>query len=174
VSPEPNPKDIFLNPGEFAFGDQKTRIRTLLGSCVAVTFWHPIKRSGAMCHYLLPFNPEPERNPDGKYAQDVIKLIQDHFKHQHLHPEDFVVKMFGGSSMFPELALGETLAIGERNIHQGHEFLREAGFTVAGSDLAGTQQRMVIFELWNGDVWVRQGPPRTADARESAKQRGQS
>nr|WP_320131494.1 chemotaxis protein CheD [uncultured Holophaga sp.] len=162
MSPESKVKDIFLNPGEFAFGDRKTRIWTLLGSCVAVTFWHPTRHCGAMCHYLLPQAPSPGP-PDGRYAHDVIHLILSHFRRQQLEPRDFVVKMFGGSSMFPDSALGENLAIGARNIHLGHAFLREAGFRLACSDLAGTQQRMVIFELWTGDVWVRQGPPRSAE-----------
>jgi len=169
VSPDFTPKDIFLNPGEFAFGDSRTRIRTLLGSCVAVTFWHPIKQSGAMCHYLLPESPEPGNASDGKYAKDVIRLILNHFRHQRLNPEDFVVKMFGGSNMFPELAIGESLAIGERNIHQGHALLSKAGFILSASDLAGTLQRMVIFELWSGDVWVRQGPPRSMETPKSTR-----
>ena len=156
VPPDFTPKDIFLNPGEFAFGDSHTRIRTLLGSCVAITFWHPVRKTGAMCHYLLPSGPAAGP-PDGKYAQDVIKLIQAHVARQRLLPEDFEVKMFGGSNMFPDLALGEVLAIGARNIHLGHQYLREAGFRVIKSDLAGTLQRMVVFELWSGDVWVRQG-----------------
>ena len=50
----PEPREIFLNPGEYAFGTELDRIRTILGSCVAVTFWHPGLRLGAMCHYLLP------------------------------------------------------------------------------------------------------------------------
>ncbi|MBL8511280.1 MAG: chemotaxis protein CheD, partial [Betaproteobacteria bacterium] len=46
--------DIFLQPGEFYFGDADTRIRTLLGSCVSITMWHPTRRIGGMCHYMLP------------------------------------------------------------------------------------------------------------------------
>ncbi len=33
--------DIFLQPGELYFGDSDTCIRTVLGSCVSLTFWHP-------------------------------------------------------------------------------------------------------------------------------------
>ena len=42
--------EIFLQPGELWFGDEQTRIRTILGSCVAVTLWHPGRRIGGMCH----------------------------------------------------------------------------------------------------------------------------
>jgi hypothetical protein len=58
--------DIFLQPGEFYFGDHETRIRTLLGSCVAITMWHPRLRIGGMCHYLLPMH----RGRSGKTELD--------------------------------------------------------------------------------------------------------
>lgn len=155
--PDFEPIDVFLHPGEYAFGDERTRIRTLLGSCVAITFWHPGLRIGAMCHYLLPARPAHNHKPDGSYAEEVIPLIATRFRNQGLRASEFHVKMFGGSDMFPDLSLDEVLSIGAKNIYIGERLLEEHGFTIAKSDLAGTAQRMVIFELWSGDVWVRQG-----------------
>ena len=162
--PDFEPTEVFLHPGEYAFGDEQTRIRTLLGSCVAITFWHPDLRVGAMCHYLLPTRPASTRKPDGGYADEVIRIIAERFHNQGLRSKDFQVKMFGGSDMFPDLSLDEVLSIGAKNIFMGERFLHQHGFSVAKSDLAGTAQRMVIFELWNGDVWVRQGVKRLNEA----------
>ena len=39
--------DIFLQPGEYFVGDADYQIRTMLGSCVSMTLWHPCKRVGA-------------------------------------------------------------------------------------------------------------------------------
>lgn len=173
VLPDFEPRDVFLHPGEYAFGDERTRIRTLLGSCVAITFWHPQLRLGAMCHYLLPSRPASNHNLDGGYADEVIRIIADQFHHQGLRSKDFQVKMFGGSDMFPDLSLDEILSVGAKNIYMGERFLHQHGFTIAKSDLAGTAQRMVIFELWSGDVWVRQGPkrPDTGDGFDPFKPR---
>jgi len=167
VLPEFEPKDVFLHPGDYVFGDERTRIRTLLGSCVAITFWHPALLIGAMCHYLLPTRPTAKAGRDGSYADEVIKLIADQFRLQGLLPEDFQVKMFGGSDMFPDLSLDEILSIGAKNIYMGERTLANHGFRIAKSDLAGVAQRMVIFELWSGDVWVRQGPRRIEDGEPS-------
>ena len=74
--------DIVLQPGEFYFGDKETRIRTLLGSCVAITLWHPQKLIGGMCHYMLP-SPEFRTNPlqlNGKYAEDTMKMFLQEIK----------------------------------------------------------------------------------------------
>lgn len=163
VLPEFEPKDVFLHPGEYAFGDEQSRIRTLLGSCVAITFWHPTLLIGAMCHYLLPTRPAARTGLDGSYADEVIRIIADQFRGQGLPPGDFQVKMFGGSDMFPDLSLDEILSIGAKNIYMGERLLAEYGFRIAKSDLAGVAQRMVIFEVWSGDVWVRQGSRRTGD-----------
>ncbi len=48
--------EIFLQPGEWYFGNRKVSIRTLLGSCVAMVFWHrhPKLLMGGMCHFTLP------------------------------------------------------------------------------------------------------------------------
>ena len=54
MSQPSNVTEVFLQPGEFHFGHARTRIKTILGSCVAITMWHPILRIGGMCHYLLP------------------------------------------------------------------------------------------------------------------------
>jgi chemotaxis protein CheD len=161
------PKDIFLHPGEYAFGDSQTRIRTLLGSCVAITFWHPELRIGAMCHYLLPARPPSKIGLVGNYANEVISAIAAHFHNQNLTSSEFQVKMFGGSNMFPDLSLDEILSVGSKNIYMGEKILTELGFRITTSDLAGVTQRMVIFELWSGDVWVRQGFRRGEDGETS-------
>jgi chemotaxis protein CheD len=161
VPPEPE-REIFLNPGDFAFGDEGTRIRTILGSCVAVTFWHPGLRLGAMCHYLLPARGPSQNEPHGgKYAEEVIPIIAAHFAGKGLQPSAIQVKMFGGSNMFPGLSLGESLNIGTKNIHTGLAVLTRCGFGILNYDLAGGTNRTVVFDIGSGEVWVRQGqgPP---------------
>ena len=158
MSPEPGAREIFLNPGDYAFGDEQTRIRTILGSCVAVTFWHPGLRIGAMCHYLLPARaPSLTEPPGGKYAEEVIPMIGEHFLGRGLHPSAFQVKMFGGSNMFQGLTRGESLNIGTKNIHMGLAVLTRSGFEILNYDLAGGSNRTVVFDIWSGEVWVRQG-----------------
>lgn len=162
MSPDQGPRELFLNPGDYAFGDERDRLRTILGSCVAVTFWHPGLRVGAMCHYLLPARPLTHAGPPGgKYAEDVIPLIADHFSAQGLAPSSIQVKMFGGSNMFPSLSLGESLSIGSKNIHVGLAVLARIGFNILNYDLAGGTNRTVVFDISSGEVWVRQGqgPP---------------
>ena len=159
MCPEPGGREILLQPGAYVLAGERDAIRTLLGSCVAVTFWHPRRRIGAMCHYLLArrFTPSP-MPPDPKYAEDVIPAIRDRFRKLGLGPAEFEVRMFGGSNMFPGLGLDKGLAIGSRNAHEGRKILEDCGFRIHSRDLAGTAHRVVCFSVGDGQVCVRQGP----------------
>ena len=48
------PIDVFLQPGDLFVADASYRIRTVLGSCVSITLWHPGSACGGMSHFLLP------------------------------------------------------------------------------------------------------------------------
>ena len=70
-----------LMPGELFFGKDVACLHTLLGSCVAVTLWHPRLRIGGMCHYLLPGRNRPPNQPrDGKFGDEAIGMLVDALK----------------------------------------------------------------------------------------------
>lgn len=149
--------DIFLQPGEVYFGDVDTRIRTLLGSCVAVTWWHPGRKIGAMCHYLLPDRPRSQKKPeqalDGRYAEEAFDIVLRYMSKESTFPEEYEVKMFGGGNMLAPSK--QANSVGERNIEFGKSWLAEHGFRVSREHLAGDGHRNIVFDLETGDVWVK-------------------
>lgn len=149
--------DIFLQPGEFYFGDKETRIRTLLGSCVAITIWHPRLRIGGMCHYLLPMchSKNSQSEPDGRYADDAMALFMLELKKTGSWPTDYEVKMFGGGDQFPAQFKSGPISVPDKNINFGLSLLKQHGFTVKAKHLGGTGYRNVIFDVWSGHVWVK-------------------
>ena len=165
--------DVFLQPGDFYFGDQETRISTLLGSCVAITLWHPKKLIGGMCHYLLPapkFRSEP-LPLNGKYAEDAMTLFLKAINATGTFPAEYQAKVFGGGNMFSKITnpplcthndshCVEFLSCNNvacKNALIAHHLLKKYGFKIVNHDLGGTQHRKVIFEVWSGDVWLRKG-----------------
>jgi len=156
----PEPMDIFLQPGDFYFGEAGTRIRTLLGSCVAITMWHPVQHIGGMCHIMLPERgPRSHRKLDGRYADGAMALFMREVNASGTQPRDYVVKLFGGGRMFlprrPDSKVIEAMDIGQRNIVAARKLLHEHGFAVAAEHLAGDGHRNVFFDLTSGDVWIR-------------------
>lgn len=148
--------DIFLAPGEFYFGDQDTRIRTVLGSCVAVTLWHPARLIGGMCHYMLPTRGlKRGSEPDGRYGDEAIQLFLDEVRRHRSHPAEYEAKLFGGGNMFPEARRDQTLDVGRRNIDLGLQLLAQHRFKLKARHMAGVGHRNVVFEVWSGDVWMK-------------------
>jgi chemotaxis protein CheD len=146
--------DYFLQPGEVYFGDADTRIRTLLGSCVAVTWWHPTQHIGGMCHYLLPTRPQRDMTlpvPDGRYAEEAFGLALDYIQQAGTPPQDYQVKMFGGGDVLKHTGG----SVGARNIAFARTWLAAHGFRVSHEHLAGHGFRNIIFDIATGDVWVR-------------------
>jgi chemotaxis protein CheD len=150
--------EIFLQPGEFFFGEERTRIRTLLGSCVAITLWHPKLRAGGMSHYMLPQRPSRERAPalDGRYADEVMQLFHRELQRTRTRPSEYEVKLFGGGRMFSYP--GKTkrhVDISDRNVEAGRQLVAQYGFRLAAEDLGGDGHRNVILDLWSGDTWLK-------------------
>lgn len=164
--------DIFLQPGEFYFGDRDTRIRTILGSCVAITMWHPQLLIGGMCHYMLASSPRRRvQQLDGKYGEDAILMFFAEAIRRDTDPRDYVVKIFGGGNMFPghkghwpcETRPCEDVIDGCRNVsckngQIGRALVKRHGMKIAAEHVGGAGHRNVIFDIATGHVWVRQAP----------------
>ncbi len=153
--------EVFLQPGEFYFGEGKTRIRTLLGSCVAITLWHPRLHLGGMSHYVLPNRRHRKKHEplDGRYADEVMEMFMRELRRSHTKPGEYEVKIFGGGRMFQHEGkdgkAGSHLNIPERNVQIGRELVARYGFRFTAEDLGGNGHRNVMLDLWSGDVWVK-------------------
>lgn len=155
--------DIFLRPGEFYFGDRDTRIRTILGSCVAITLWNPQRQIGGMCHFMLPTRGAHHgANLDGRYGDEAIHLFLREIKRARSTPGEYEAKMFGGGNMFPSTRHHGSLHVGHRNIETGLYCLQQHKFRIKTRHLAGHGHRNIVFDLWSGDVWVKHAAPPTA------------
>ncbi|MCQ8103977.1 chemotaxis protein CheD [Methylomonas sp. SURF-2] len=149
--------EIFLQPGEFYFGDRDTRIRSLLGSCVAITLWHPRLKIGGMCHYMLTTHHgnKPKTELDGRYADDAMVLFMRELDNSGTWPRDYEVKMFGGGNMFPAHGKIGPISVPENNIHYGRGILIRHGFRIKAGHLGSSGHRNIIFDIWSGNVWVQ-------------------
>ncbi|MET0356846.1 MAG: hypothetical protein ABW044_08690 [Cellvibrio sp.] len=155
----PGVMDIFLQPGDFYFGDSSTRIRTILGSCISITMWHPVLLIGGMCHYMLPSRRVKEKdNSQGKYADEAIQLFLDEARRHKTDPRDYQIKLFGGGSMFATADLNHDDGVPKRNIDAAQRLLAHHNLTLTSQHVGLTGHRNIIFDIWTGHVWVRYQP----------------
>jgi chemotaxis protein CheD len=152
-----NHLEIFLNPGEFYFGNGHLRLSTLLGSCVSITLWHPLRRVGGMCHYMLDSRGVYPDTYDGKYADEAMAMFLAEIRKYKTHPSEYQVKVFGGSNMLPANKQKEPgLEIGARNVEAADYLLIQYGFKeIRARHVGGSGHRRLLFDLWNGDAWVK-------------------
>ena len=150
-------QDLVLMPGQMYFGGRAATLRTLLGSCLAVTLWHAGRRIGGMCHFLLPSRTrKPGEALDGRYGDEAMEAMLGMLKLTNTQPGDYVAHLYGGADTMPE---GGALRfnVGERNIEQGWKLVDQFGFQLEGIDVGEDVPRTVTLDIASGQVDMKRG-----------------
>ena len=140
---------ILLHPGELGSGASGQVFGTVLGSCVAITLWHPRRHFGCICHFLLP--TQPAAGGDGRYAPTAFALMQRELAAREVPLQQCVAKLFGGGRMFDQ---SQILDVGARNVAAARALLARAGLAPAAEHVGGGH-RHLYFDVDSGTVWVR-------------------
>nr|WP_295079769.1 chemotaxis protein CheD [uncultured Roseateles sp.] len=150
------PKVLHLMPGQWHFG-QGLQLRTLLGSCVAITLWHPSKRIGGMCHFLLPSRSSRGQSPlDGRYGDEAVELLLQSIKQSGTQPRDYLAHLYGGADTMPD-GVNVKFNVGQRNIERGWALIDEHGFQLQDVDVGDFVPRTVTLDLPSGKVEIKRG-----------------
>jgi chemotaxis protein CheD len=148
---------LTLMPGQMHFGGQVASLRTLLGSCLSVTLWHPERKLGGMCHFLLPSRQRKAGDAlDGRYGDEALEAMVALLRATRTSPGDYHAHLYGGADTMPE---GTSLKfnVGERNIEQGFSLVDRYGFQIQGVDVGEDVPRTVTLKLASGEVDMRRG-----------------
>lgn len=151
--------DIFLQPGEFFVADADYQIRTMLGSCVSITLWHPPTRIGAMSHFVLPERSAVDTEVtvlDARYGDEALRLMLDELERSGIRPTQCQGKIFGGGNMFPKQSRSSAKLVGQKNGEAARALLLRHGIPIISESLFGIGHRQIIFNVSNGDVWSHQ------------------
>jgi chemotaxis protein CheD len=148
---------VFLLPGQWYFGATGATVKTLLGSCIAVTLWHPRRQMGGMCHFLLPTRPRlPDGSLDGRFGDEAVELLAREIKKTGTKTQDYEVHLYGGADTMPD-EVKVKFNIGERNVEKAWEIIDKYGFQLQCVDVGGNEPRNVTIDLANGQVALKRG-----------------
>ncbi len=150
----------FINPGEFFFGDTNCQVHTILGSCIAITLWHPVYKIGGMCHFVLPGRrgSGSGRKLDGRYSDEAMMLFEREVSRRGMKLNEYQAKIFGGSNMLKNSTLREDELIGKRNTEAALKHLSERKIPLLVAHVGESGHRRIAFNIENGDVWVKHEP----------------
>jgi chemotaxis protein CheD len=155
-------ENLMLMPGQMHFGSDAASVRTLLGSCVAVTLWHPGRRIGGMCHFLLPTRSRKSGEAlEGKYGDEALEAMVARLRLARTEPAEYEAHLYGGADTMPE-ASGVKFNVGERNIEQGWSLIDRYGFQLQGVDVGEDVPRTVTLTWADGNVEMRRGTGKAA------------
>ncbi|QVN04401.1 chemotaxis protein CheD [Pseudomonas rhodesiae] len=143
--------EYFLQPGEVAFGGRQMRLGTVLGSCVALVFWHPQRLLGGMCHFMLPSRGRHiVGHLNGRYATDALMLLFECIHQARARPEQFEVSIFGGADMFPGVKRGDAIGIGQQNVTAARRLIQDHGLQCRVYHVGGRGYRHLLFDVSTG------------------------
>ncbi len=151
----------FINPGEFFFYESNCQIHTLLGSCIAITLWHPVLKIGGMCHFVLPGMrstsgvDRAEGELNGRYSDAAMALFEIEAVRYGTRLDEYQAKIFGGSNMLANSTLKEDEMIGTKNTEAAINHLTERGIPLLVAHVGETGYRRIAFDVERGDVWVK-------------------
>lgn len=153
-SPPSLPEAVNLGVGEGGFFTSPAMVRTVLGSCVAVTMFCPKQQIGAIFHALLPsWADYEERKPYGdsayRYVDSAIECMVGQFNRHDVQPRQLVIKVYGGAN-----ALFDTnISVAGRNVAVALETLARHKLRVTASSVGGSKSRKLIFRTDTGEVF---------------------
>ncbi len=144
--------DVYLQPGSLFFCESKKRLKTVLGSCVAVTLWHQEKKIGAMCHIMLPEKPRKAKATlDLRYAMDAVRYLSKKVHELGTNSKEYQVRLYGGGNMFPTIT-NKRSNVGLRNIKVTKQLLTQVGFNLTYECVGGSCYRNITMDGNSGDV----------------------
>jgi len=132
-------------------------LRTILGSCVGVTFWSARLKAGAMCHGIFPRCPPNTCGAEGhRYVDFSIRYLLGQFDAMGVARAELDVKLFGGADVLPVAhVVPSRPTVGAMNCQTALEVLAAEGIRVTASDLGGTRGRTIRFHTGTGEVFLQ-------------------
>ena len=152
---------LYLKPGEWFSGQERTLIKTVLGSCVAVTMFHRNTRLAAICHALMPACEKKGGctaycESHSRYAECIIRRMAEGFFQRGIKAGEIEVKLFGGAdSLSVDSGRKNSLRVGARNFEQARTSIEKEGLRLSGSDVGGSKGRKLFFDTYTGEVLLK-------------------
>jgi|ERR1035438_3894624 chemotaxis protein CheD len=159
----PELPQVYLHPGEIYIARTPSILRTVLGSCVGITFWSPRLAIGALCHAVLPRRP-PDLPPNlqctegYRYVDFCIADVARQLETLGAVRSQLQVKLFGGADVLPVASTPSASArmtVGRQNWQAALEVMRDESLGVTVSDLGGTRGCTLQFNTGTGEVLLR-------------------
>lgn len=150
-----NDERKILMPGEYYFGNDVQYVETILGSCIAITMWHPKKSLVGMCHYVLPLKLVDRSVTDlGRYGYLAMEALFNSAKAWSTDISEYRYGVYGGGNMFPCGRHKLESNIGDKNRDLALAVLNKYRLKISQQRTGGDLYRKIIMNCKTGLVNV--------------------
>jgi chemotaxis protein CheD len=139
-----------VNIGQVAASAEPFELGTVLGSCVAVCLYDPIRHLGGMNHILLP--GKSLKGPCTRYGIHAMEILINDIMQLGGDRKKLIAKAFGGANVIQEL---KQTPIGDNNVKFVREFLATERIPLVAQRLGGSNAVIVQFRTDTGKATVR-------------------
>jgi chemotaxis protein CheD len=151
--------EVYVQPGEVHLVKKPVIMRTLLGSCVGITFWAPRLGCAALCHPMLPHCPAKAEKMGSsttrRYVDFAIRDVARQFDSLGVPRGEIQVKLFGGCDVLPVPKGSSRPTVGRLNYEAALRVLEKEGFAVSASCLGGNCGVTILFKTDTGEVLLK-------------------
>lgn len=142
----------FLYPANLYATVRPYLINTILGSCVSVCLYDPIKQIGGMNHYMLPlWNGQGLASP--KYGNIAIEKLLKSLEMKGADPNHIEAKVFGGAEVLESGPSG--FKIGQRNVDVAMSMLERYHIRIKAKHVGGKLGRKMQFNTYTSEVRMK-------------------
>lgn len=146
--------DVYLTPAQVGVFTAPTRVRTILGSCVALCLWDRGKRIGGINHYLLArASATPDGDSDLRYGNSSNRILLERMRAAGARPTHLEAAVIGGGHPAGATSMGRQ--VGLDNARGALELLQELGIRVVRQETGGARGRQLLFGSHSGELIVR-------------------
>lgn len=140
--------EAMLWAGDIVADKSPVRMSTVLGSCVSVCLFDPLRAVGGMNHYLVPRGGNTALHGEWSIRELIRRMTRMGSDVGALQ-----AKVFGGGSAL-QLA-NETFAVGAENVLAARHVLETVGIPIVAERVGHKAGVRLFFENWTGVVWLR-------------------
>lgn len=153
--PETAFENRYVLAGQVLIATRPTRFSTVLGSCVAVCLFDPMKGIGGINHIQMPGKPNRADKEPNRWAVPGTESLIEQLCHAGAGYKNLRAKVFGGASTSTR-DVPENLRIGDLNVQSVLGVLQEHRIRIGSSHTGGNTGLKLLFDSHDGSVWVKQ------------------
>ena len=146
---------VFLQPGELFTSETPVKVKTVLGSCVAIVMRAPRQGLAAVSHCMLPEAGDSGRALPRvealRYVNATVEIMVRAFSARGIGCAELEVKLFGGA----QKVATETYRIGAKNVEAARAALARHGLSVSASVTGGSHGTVIEVDTATGVVMVK-------------------